>query len=92
MTGPTEKFEDILGMLAETATEGGFSVLFQNADDFGERTGAVNLFVVIEKRHATIKDKKLHLKMLVPKVNVPFILALIAGDSIERIVRETRNG
>lgn len=70
--------------------EGGFSVLFQGADDFGERTGAMNLFVIIEKRHATAKDKKLHLKMLVPKVNIPFILALIAGDSIEQIARDAK--
>lgn len=92
MTGAVEKLEDIRELLSEAVTEGGFSVLFVNADDFGERTGAMNLFVVIEKRHAGPKDRKLHLKMLVPKVNIPFILALIAGESIEQIAREAKNG
>lgn len=90
MTSPNEKLEDIQSMLAEAAENGGFSVLFTNADDFGERTAAMNLFVIIEKRHASSKDKKLHLKMLVPKVNIPFILALIAGNSIEQIARDAK--
>jgi hypothetical protein len=90
MTSPSDKLEDIQAMLAETLDKGGFSILFTNADDFGPRTGERNFFVIIEKRHATIKDEKLHMKMLVPKVNIPFILALVAGDSIEQVARDAR--
>lgn len=90
MTGPTDRRADIQDFLNEAAESGGFKVIFTNADDFGARTGEVNLFYIIEKSHPTVGDKRTHLKGLVPKVNVPFILSLIAGDSIEQIAREAK--
>lgn len=89
MTSPSDRRADIQDFLDGLPSNGGFEVQFLSADDFGERAAENNLFYII-KRDGVGKGNKLHIKGLVPKVNMPFILALIAGDSIEQVAREAK--
>jgi hypothetical protein len=90
MTSPSDRRKDIQEFLDDLPDNGGWEVVFLSASDFGERTGQANLFYIIKRDSVGKKGDKLHLKGLVPKVNIPFILALIAGDSIEQVAREER--
>jgi len=93
MTGMSDRRADIQEFLDTLPENGGFEILFLNAEDFGKRAGETSLFYVIKKNASLAKGvQRVHLKGLVPKVNMPFILALIAGDSIEQVAREAISG
>ena len=92
MTGMSDRRADIQSFLEDLPDNGGFEILFLSADDFGEKVGEKNLFYVFKKNASLAKGvQRVHLKGLVPKANMPFILALIAGDSIEQVAKEAKN-